>query len=119
MPTRQSDWDRKHRLAAEGPPSEPASIVRELFPILPAGPALDIACGSGRHTLLLAARGQHVTAVDWSGAALAILETRARSVGVPVRRILSLDRAARSSHGGVALMQTDLERTQIPERSYG
>ncbi len=118
MPSGQSEWDAKHRLAAEAPASEPASIVRELLPLLPSGPALDIACGSGRHTLLLAARGQHVTAVDWSRAALGILETRAWSVGVPVRRILSLDRAARSSHGGVALMQADLERAQIPERSY-
>jgi len=63
MPSSQSDWDAKHRLAAETPPSEPASIVRELLPLLPAGPALDIACGAGRHSLLLAARGQHVTAV--------------------------------------------------------
>jgi len=90
MPSGQSEWDAKHRLAAEAPASEPASIVRELLPLLPSGPALDIACGSGRHTLLLAARGQHVTAVDWSGAALEIVETRARSVGLALRRILSL-----------------------------
>jgi hypothetical protein len=44
MPSSQSDWDAKHRLAAEAPPAEPASIVRELLPLLPAGPALDIAC---------------------------------------------------------------------------
>src|SRR3989442_677788 len=96
-------------LTADACASEPASIVRELLPLLPSGPALDIACGSGRHTLLLAARGQHVTAVDWSGAALGILETRARSAGLALRRIPSLDRAARSSRGGVALMQADLE----------
>ena len=59
MPSGQSEWDAKHRLAAEAPASEPASIVRELLPLLPSGPALDIACGSGRHTLLHAARGQH------------------------------------------------------------
>ncbi len=57
-----SDWDAKHKLAAEAPPAEPASIVCELLPLLPTGPALDIACGTGRHALLLAARGQHVTA---------------------------------------------------------
>ncbi len=62
MPSSQSDWNAKHRLAAEALPSEPASIVRELLSLLPAGPALDIACGTGRHALLLAERGQHVTA---------------------------------------------------------
>ncbi len=62
MPSSQADWDAKHRLAAEALPSEPASIVRELLSLLPAGPALDIACGTGRHALLLAERGQHVTA---------------------------------------------------------
>ncbi len=56
MPSSQSDWDAKHRAAAEAPPSEPASIVRELLPLLPKGPALDIACGMGRHALLLATR---------------------------------------------------------------
>src|SRR5260370_30736232 len=118
MPSSQAEGDAKHRLAAEASASEPASIVRELLPLLPSGPALDIACGSGRHTLLLAARGQHVTAVDWSGAALGILETRARSVGLALRRILRLDRAARSSHGGVALMQADPPRAPLPQRSY-
>src|SRR5437762_8172719 len=86
MPSSQSDWDAKHRLAAETPPSEPASIVRELLPLLPAGPALDIACGTGRHSLLLSVRGQHVTAVDFSSVALGILEARARSMSAPVRR---------------------------------
>src|SRR2546430_5934170 len=118
MPTRQSDWDRKHRLAAEGPPSEPASIVRELFPILPAGPALDIACGTGRHSLLLAARGQHVTAVDLSSVALDILEARARDMHVPVRRSERLHEAARRLPNGLELTQADLERTPLPERRF-
>ena len=118
MPTRQSDWDRKHSLAAEGPPSEPASIVRELFPILPAGPALDIACGTGRHSLLLAARGQHVTAVDLSSVALDILEARARDMHVPVRRSESLHEAARRLPNELELTQADLERTHLPERRF-
>jgi tellurite methyltransferase len=118
MPSTQSDWDAKHRLAAETPPSEPASIVRELLPLLPAGPALDIACGTGRHSLLLAARGQHVTAVDFSGAALNILEDRARSMHVPVRRSEMLHEAGRPSHRGIELMQADLERVRLPEVRY-
>jgi len=118
MPSSQSDWDAKHRLVAEAPPSEPASIVRELLPLLPVGPALDIACGTGRHALFLAARGQHVTAVDFSGVALDILEGRARGMRVPVRRRKSLHEAGRSFRGGLELIQTDLERTEFPERCY-
>ena len=118
MPTRQSDWDAKHRLAAEGPPSEPASIVRELLPLLPDGPALDVACGTGRHALLLAERGQHVTAVDFSRVALDILAVRARSMHAPVRRSETLHETARRSERGLALTQADLERTLLPERRY-
>jgi SAM-dependent methyltransferase len=118
MPSSQSDWDAKHSLAAEAQPPEPASIVRELLPLLPSGPALDIACGTGRHALLLASRGQQVTAVDSSSVALDILEARARGMRAPVRRSKSLHEAGRSFRGGLELMQADLERTDLPERCY-
>jgi tellurite methyltransferase len=118
MPSSQSDWDAKHRLAAEAPPSEPASIVRELLPLLPEGPALDIACGTGRHALFLAARGQQVTAVDFSGVALDSLEARARGLNAPVRRAESLTQAGRPLYGGLELMQADLERINLPENHY-
>ena len=118
MPASQSDWDAKHRLAAETPPSEPASIVRELLRLLPAGPALDIACGTGRHSLLLAARGQHVTAVDFSVVALDVLESRAHGMRARVRRSKSLHEIERSFHGGLELTQADLERTKLPECCY-
>ncbi len=118
MPSSQSDWDAKHRLAAETPPSEPASIVRELLPLLPAGPALDIACGTGRHSLLLSVRGQHVTAVDFSSVALGILEARARSMSAPVRRGQGLREPGRPQKGGLELIHADLERIRLPERCY-
>jgi tellurite methyltransferase len=118
MPTSPSGWDEKHRLAAQAPSTEPAGIVRELLPLLPMGPALDLACGTGRHALLLAARHQHVTAVDWSATALEILEAKARAMQVSVRRIRSLESGGRSSRGGIDLVQADLEKSAIPERSY-
>jgi len=118
MPSSQSDWDAKHRLAAEEPPSEPASIVSELLPLLPSGPALDIACGTGRHTLLLAGRGQHVTAVDFSSVALDILEVRAHAMGAPIRRNERLHKAGRPQKGGAELIHADLERMTLPERRY-
>ena len=118
MPTSQSDWDAKHRFAGAAPPSEPASIVHELLPLLPMGAALDIACGMGRHTLLLAARGQHVTAVDWSSVALETLEARSRSLQIPVRHANSVIEVESSRHLGIDLVQQDLQRIEIPERHY-
>jgi tellurite methyltransferase len=118
MPHSQSEWDAKHRLAAEAPPSEPASIVRELLPLLPSGPALDIACGTGRHALFLAARGQHVTAVDYSGVALDILEVRARGQHVPLKRKDVFHPPGRHLRGGLELVHTNLEEAQLPEHCY-
>lgn len=118
MPTSQFEWDTKHRLAAQAPSAEPSGIVRELLPLLPMGHALDLACGTGRHTLFLAARRQHVTAVDWSGTALEILEAQARAMQSHVRHIHSLEPAGRSPRGGIDLVQMNLESIAIPERSY-
>jgi len=118
MPSSQSEWDAKHGLAAQAAPAEPAGIVRELLPLLPLGHALDLACGTGRNALLLAGRGQHVSAVDWSGAALEILETDARAVSVPVHRVQGLNSAGRTSRSGIETVQADLEQISIPARSY-
>jgi tellurite methyltransferase len=118
MPSSQSEWDAKHKLAAETPLSEPASIVRELLPLLPKGPALDIACGTGRHSLLLAGRDQLVTATDFSSVALDTLEVRAGSRHLLVRRSNSFHATARPSRGGLELVQANLEAAKLPEYSY-
>ncbi len=118
MPSSQSDWDAKHRLAAEAPAAEPASVVRELLPLLPRGPALDIACGAGRHALFLAARGQHVTAVDFSSVALDTLEARARGTHTPVGRSSSIAATGRHLRSGLELIQANLEEARLPERRF-
>jgi SAM-dependent methyltransferase len=51
---------------------------------LRAGFALDAGCGHGSETLWLAARGWHVTAVDFSRAALTRARSTAESMGVDV-----------------------------------
>src|SRR5712692_270846 len=99
MPASLSEWDAKHQAAAEEPSPEPASFVRELLPLLPLGPALDLACGTGRHTLLLAARHQPVTAIDGSCVALEIIEERARASNQPVRRAKNLEAVVASRPG--------------------
>ena len=119
MSSSQSDWDEKYRLTSAAQPAEPASIVLELLPLLPRGRALDVACGTGRHSLLLAGRGQHVTAVDWSGAGLEVLEARARAEGIPTRRKSSAEQIVKHLHSGIDLVHADLERLQVPENTFG
>jgi SAM-dependent methyltransferase len=63
--------------------------VRGLAP----GRALDIACGTGRHAVFLAALGWQVTAVDSSRVGIEITEKRARERGHAVdARVADLER---------------------------
>ena len=111
------EWDAKYRASAEEPPAEPAGFVRELLPLLPLGPALDLACGSGRHALLLAARHQPVIAVDSSAVALEILERRARTSHSAVRRVERAAQLANRRHG-IQLWQADLEEVSLPSQAF-
>lgn len=64
---------------------EPSTWLLETADLLPAGGrALDVACGRGRHALLLVAAGFEVTAIDRDRKALAALEARARGLGLSV-----------------------------------
>jgi tellurite methyltransferase len=116
MVTSLSEWDAKHRVTAANVAVEPAGFVRELLPLLPRGPALDLACGTGRHTLLLAQRHQPVTAADGSCVALEILERRARASNHTVSRIEESTIAV--SHQGIRLVQVDLEHAALPANSF-
>ena len=118
MPSSQSKWDAKHSLAANEAAEAPAGILTELWPLLPVGPALDLACSRGRNALFLAEDGRHVTAVDWSGAALDILEERAKALKVPVRRMQRIDEAKQPTRVGIDLLQTDLEAIALPANRY-
>ena len=112
-----AEWDRRHREAANGAGPDPASFVRELLPLLPQGPALDVACGTGRHTLLLAGRHQHVTAIDGSAVALEIVAERARAANHPVRRVKDL-RGIATARPEIDLVQADLEQTALPVGAF-
>jgi tellurite methyltransferase len=117
MPANVTEWDARHREAAQDSPADPASIVSEWLPLLPTGHALDLACGTGRHALLLAGRGQSVTAVDWSGTALDILESRAGQAKLHVSRADTAT-LAHSRTRGIRLIQANLEDLQLPEASF-
>jgi SAM-dependent methyltransferase len=117
MAASASEWNAKHRAAELEPPAEPAEFVRELLPLLPLGPALDLACGTGRHALLLASRQQPVTAVDSSDVALEILARRAQASHYAVSRI---ERAARLAHRqhGIQIWHANLEEANLPSQAF-
>ena len=73
---RAMDWESRYRSGDFGP-SQPHRLIIEAAAMLPAGRALDLACGAGRNARYLAERGWRVIAVDLSVAAV-------RMVGVPV-----------------------------------
>lgn len=118
MPFGQSEWDAKHSLAAKDAAEAPAGILTELWPLLPVGAALDLACGRGSNALFLAEHGRHVTTVDWSGAALDILEERAQALKIPVRRIQRIDEAKALTRAGIDLLLADLETVVLPANRY-
>jgi len=66
---RAEDWDARYAEAQQWS-AGPNSLVAELLTDLPAGDAVDLAAGEGRHALWLARSGWRVTAVDFSDAGL-------------------------------------------------
>lgn len=79
-------WDARY--AARDLPwgAPPNPYVVEHATALPRGRALDLACGYGRNTLWLATRGWEVTALDYSGVAVARGEEIAAAAPAAVRR---------------------------------
>jgi SAM-dependent methyltransferase len=76
------DWDDRYR---EDPgPAAPHPAVMDALLGVAAGRALDIACGTGRHSLWLAEQGWDVTAVDFSRVGVEILARAAEGRGLAV-----------------------------------
>jgi tellurite methyltransferase len=133
MASTPEEWDAKHRMAAREAAEASVGILCELLPLLDTmearqgsgvkpllhRAALDLACGRGRNAILLAEHGRHVTAVDWSAAALGILEDRAHELKIPVRRIQKIEEGKQAERAGIDLLQADLETIQLPANRYG
>src|SRR5918999_5466816 len=85
------DWDKRYR-SGEHTTKEPSPLLHTAIENLKPGRALDVACGVGRHSILLAEHGWQVTAVDSSRAGIAILKQRAREAGLTVEaRVANLE----------------------------
>ena len=82
------DWDDRYR-RGEHINDEPHPLIVEFASKSAPGRALDVACGIGRHAILLAERGWTVTGVDSSRVALEILQERAGKKNVRVESILA------------------------------
>lgn len=77
-------WNDKYRLG-EHASSEPSRLLAELAPLLPnTGRALDLAGGTGRHSIWLARRGLDVRLTDVSDVAIQIAEARAAEANVSI-----------------------------------
>ena len=63
-------WDERYRAGAFAGRGHPSALLRDRVDELPAGRALDLACGAGRNSIFLARRGYEVTGVDISAAGL-------------------------------------------------
>ena len=76
-------WDERYR-RGEFSALAPHPLLSGLLAGIPAGRALDLACGAGRHALLLAEKGFRVTALDNSSAGLVIARRKAMEKGLTI-----------------------------------
>ena len=85
-------WDGP-RVHEPQPMAGPSPWLFECADLVPrSGRALDVACGRGRHALLLASTGLDVTAIDRDAAVLARLQAHADRLGLPVQtRVTDLE----------------------------
>jgi tellurite methyltransferase len=119
MPSSQAEWEMNYRATGPVRNDPPAGIVQELLPLLPrTGRALDVACGAGRHSVLLAASGYSVTAVDWSAAAIELVEKSCQNAGVQSRRVQSLEALNPARQQGIQLLEANLEQLSLAPDVY-
>ncbi len=88
-------WQRRYGERSYTARTHPTALLEEWLARLPGGRALDLACGTGRNALYLAAAGYRVDAMDIATAALERGAQRAAELGVEVNWIdVDLDSAA-------------------------
>lgn len=98
-----TSWDDRFRAGEYPRDPEPSAVLRRYADALPAGRALDVATGTGRNAVFLAAAGYEVDAIDQSREGLRIARENARERGV-------------SDH--LHLVQADVPSYDFPESRY-
>ncbi len=91
--SRRAAWQERHRAAAADELAAPSPFVVRALDVLgiprPPPRALDVACGRGRHAVLLATRGYRVQAVDFAMSAIAPLARTAAGRALPIECIVA------------------------------
>jgi SAM-dependent methyltransferase len=100
-PQDRQRWNKKYAAEAHGVSTEPVPFLVDHVDLLPRGDALDLAMGTGRNAVFLAARGFRVRGIDISDEAVARVQALARERGVTIE----VERA-------------DLEGYRLPRASY-
>ncbi len=77
-------WEAMYRSGERGEEHAPTILLVETLAKLPAGAAIDLACGAGRNAIYMAEHGWTVTAVDASEAAIELVRRRSAARGVEV-----------------------------------
>jgi len=77
MTNPREKWNKRWQEKARTTDWQVDSWLEKVFPLLPKGTVLDVACGLGRNSLFLAEKGFSVTAVDVSETALRVLDEEA------------------------------------------
>lgn len=77
-------WNRRYAEGEYTPRRHPAPFLEEWVERLPAGRALDVACGTGRNALRLAEAGWRVDAVDISEVAIERARAEATRRGLDI-----------------------------------
>jgi SAM-dependent methyltransferase len=77
-----SDWDERFRTGQYPQDPEPSAVLRRFVDAFPDGRALDVATGTGRNAVFLAAEGYRVDALDQSREGLRVTRRNAADRGV-------------------------------------
>lgn len=83
----KESWEKRYSSPEYEPRRKPSDLLAKWVGLVRPGKALDLACGTGRHSLFLAERGFEVTAVDISEAAIEIARKSAAEKGVNIKWI--------------------------------
>ena len=90
-------WDARY--ASSSWPTDPDPLVVETAGAIEAGRALDLGCGTGRHSIWLARQGWSVTGVDLSPVGLSMARERAAALGVLLELVEADLRSYEPPHG--------------------